>query len=303
MRPSIFVVFILLFSLFSCKKDTVELIPDNKAPYFGKIPSVKVKNYVNRLYIDLIGREPTDVESENATSSLMASNTDIAGRIVLVEKLMTDTTFLVGDTSYTLAYHKRIYNLLKLRFLEGISDDELRQGASISRFAAYSDSLSGNMTGYALNMAEYMRTIDVLSSRTEYFNKLITVSDCYARMVNNSVYDFIHMNTFNFVNACFNDLLYRFPTQAEFQVSFAMAEDNVPGNLFSQSGQTKNEFINIISNSNECKQGTIIWIYQNLLARTPSTQETEIEMQQFGQDGDLQKLQLRILISNEYANF
>ena len=49
--------------LFSCEKDV--LIEDNDAPYCGGVPTVLVEFYVNRVFIDLIGREPFDEEMEN----------------------------------------------------------------------------------------------------------------------------------------------------------------------------------------------------------------------------------------------
>ena len=52
-------ILIFLIGLLSCKKD-IEIINDNDAPYYGEIPTLLLENYVNRLYIDLLGREPLD---------------------------------------------------------------------------------------------------------------------------------------------------------------------------------------------------------------------------------------------------
>jgi hypothetical protein len=296
---------ILLISLLivGCKKDEAQIFTDNDAPYYDKVPSVKVRNYVNRLFIDLLGREPLDVEMDQETATLQADNVSKTSREALINKLMQDNEFRDGDTSYTLTYHKRLHELAKIRFIEGIADEELRGQASINRSDAISDSLSGNMVGYEENMAKYAKMVSILNSRSYYQSGQIDLFSVYASMVDNSIYDIINMNTFNFVNACFDDLFFRFPTSAEFQIGFSMVEDNTPGSLFGAPGQNRADFVRILTQSNECKLGVVVWVYNTLLARNPTSTEMELEMQKFGTDSDLKALQKRILITNEYANF
>ena len=37
---------------------------DNNPPYYNEVSDVLINNYINRIYIDLIGREPLDAEME-----------------------------------------------------------------------------------------------------------------------------------------------------------------------------------------------------------------------------------------------
>ena len=293
----------ILISAGSCKKATDDLYTDNDAPYYDKAPSVKVRSYVNRLFIDLIGREPLDTEMEAETAALMVANVNDSVRALLISKLMTNATFRDGDTAYALAYNKRIYELGKIRFLEGVSDGQLRDQASIYRQNAVSDSLGNNLPGYEVNMVKYTGIMDVLLSASRYMDGSNTLSEQFAAMISCDIYDIINMNTFNFVNACFDDLFFRFPSEAEFNTGYSMVEDNVPGTLFSNTGETKADFIRIITQSAECRQGVIIWSYTTLLARDPSSQELDLELQKFGVDSDLKALQKRILISDEYGDF
>ncbi|MEX1187990.1 MAG: hypothetical protein WED33_01950 [Bacteroidia bacterium] len=292
---------IVLFS--SCKKDSSELIPDNDAPPYSKVSSVKIRNYVNRLFIDLIGREPLDDEMALETYTLQQSNADFTSREALVRKIMFDSTFRQGDTSYSLSYFKRIYELNKIRLLEGVSDQALEDEAQILRSNAISDSLSFNQAGYDENMDGYNKLVNVLTSDTRLKSGEISIQEQLNFMLQNKIYDVINMNSFNFVNAAFNDLLFRFPTQNEFSIGFAMVEDNVAGNLFNRVGQTKADFSEIVSQSNECTQGVIIWSYVTILAREPNSQELYQELQTYGMNKNLQELQIRLLISNEYTNF
>ena len=59
-----FYITCLIFLLFSCDKGS-EIINNNNAPYYSEIPTLLLENYVNRVYIDLIGREPLDEEMIN----------------------------------------------------------------------------------------------------------------------------------------------------------------------------------------------------------------------------------------------
>lgn len=69
------------------------------------------------------------------------------------------------------------------------------------------------------------------------------------------------------------------------------------------SGQNKNEYVDILVNSREFYEGLIVWSYQTLLAREPSTAETNALMTELYVDHDLQKVQRTIMITDEYAHF
>ncbi len=78
---------------------------------------------------------------------------------------------------------------------------------------------------------------------------------------------------------------------------------NTPDVLFGKSAQNKGGYLQIMVNSEEFYEGIIRWTYKNLLAREPSTQEVYDLMQTFFDDHDVQKIQLHIMKSDEYANF
>jgi hypothetical protein len=244
-----------------------------------------------------------DAEMEAETATLQAEKLSLEAREALINKLMQDETFRDGDTSYTLAYHKRVYELLKIRFVEGVSDDGLRGFYNIARQDALSDSLSGNMAGYELNTIRANRMLQILNIPAGFMAGTMSVANINTLLIDNEVYDIINMNSFNFVNACFDDLFFRFPTQAEFQIAYNIVEDNIPGTLFGVTAQDRPGFVQLMTSSNEAKSGTIQWVYNTLLARNPSSSEMDLELQRFSQDGDFSALQRRILVTNEYANF
>ena len=299
----IFCFFLLITIVYSCKKDG-EIIPNNNAPYYDGIPTVVVENYINRLFIDLIGREPLDVEMSAELATLKAAELSITARVNLINKLQTDATFLEGDSSYKYAYYLRFYELSKARLLEGAADDQIQsEFINIISNSVFSDSLAGDSFGMEINKQKILLLNNVLDIPDDYRLDSIEIKDVYARLLNNAVYDEINMNTFNFLRASFNDLFFRFPTQSEFDKGYNMIEFDQSEILFGVSGQNKGDFISIVVNSEEFYEGMVKWLYQTLMAREPSTTEVVGHMSTFFTDHDVQKLQRNIMITDEYAHF
>ncbi|MCB0793932.1 MAG: hypothetical protein KDB88_04275 [Flavobacteriales bacterium] len=289
-------------SLASCKKE-VETVPDNQAPYYDGVPTVVVRNYVNRLFIDLIGREPLDAEMDAAVADLEANGLSRSAREVLVDRLMTSTDFVAGDSSYKHAYYQRQYDLYKARCLEGVSDDVIDQFIGIAEQNALADSLAGNTAGSQQASSEADQLRDLKAARIEYREGLIGINEVFARVVYNNVYDEINMGSFNFVNATFDNLLFRFPTTAEFDAGYEMVEFSQAAILFGQSGQSKSDYTDIVVSSAEFHEGMVRWCYVTFLGRQPSTFEVYTLLSPFINDKDLQRVQRTILTSDEYANF
>ena len=292
--------FIVLL-LFSCKKDV--LIGDNDAPYYGGVPTVLVEFYVNRVFIDLIGREPFDEEMENEVAFLRSYDLSMEGRDSLIIKLQTDTTFIEGDSSYKFAYYHRMYDILKVRMMEGASNADIAQYSSNAYQNYIVDSIAGEMLNAYKKLLDYHNLNDVLKSELQYYNGIIGIKKMHRRMIFNSVYDLINMNVFNYINAVFDNLLFRYPTLFEFDESYKMIADNTPQILLGQSGQSKYDFADIICDSREFYEGVIQWTYLTLMARVPTSEEVDKLMNTFYYDYDLQYIQRQIMISDEYAHF
>lgn len=292
----------LLIAMVSCNKET-RLVPDNDAPDYAGIPTIKVENYVNRLFIDLIGREPTQVEMNQQVSFLKGNELKKEARIQLVDRLMNSNDFVVNDSSYALAYSKRMSELFKARFLEGASNQTINEFIGIAQQDYIADSLNGDLAAMEVSRNRVNQLLNIL-----LIPNLIKANDLkftyfYQVLLYNDLYDFINMNSFNYVRSCFNDLFDRFPTNSEFQTGFDMVENNVSGTLFNQIGATKFDFTSILIQSNECYEGTIRWMYRTLLARDATSAEVQTTMIEFLINKDIRWLQTQILITDEYASF
>jgi hypothetical protein len=236
-------------------------------------------------------------------NALKAANLSMESREALIIKLQSDESFIAGDGSYKQAYYQRIYDLSKARFMEAASDVEIDTYKGILQNRVNVDSAAGIWDEVEFGRAEIAKLDAVLNSNEDYRNGIIEIKDVCGAMINNEVYDDINMNTFNFVNASFDNMFFRFPTQVEFFAGFNMIEDNSPSSIFGVSGQNKDDYIGILNSSREFYQGMIIWVYQQALAREPSAEEVALLMEDFYVNHDLQDLQIKVLKTDEYAQF
>jgi hypothetical protein len=286
----------------SCKKDIL-VIDDNNPPVYSAIPTVLIENYINRIYIDLIGREPLDSEMLIDVQYLRDNDVSIESRDSLIYKLQFDTLYIEGDESYKLAYFHRIYDMVKVRLIEGASNGDISFYMS-NHYADYEvDSVAGNLIEAQKHLLKYYRLSDIIDSELDYYDNIIDIKEMHKRMIYNSIYDQINMNTFNFVNAAFDNLLFRYPTQNEFNNSYFMIEDNQPFTIFGYSGSNKLDFTNLICDSREFYEGIIQWTYLTMLARIPTSIERDFLMNDFYITTDFQKLQRFIMTTDEYAHF
>jgi len=283
MKTYHYVILCFLF-LMSCKKETI-IVPDNNPPIVSAVPLVKIENYVNRVFIDLIGREPIDNEMSNEVATLRAADLSEQARLDLIQKLQTSTDFIEGDTSYQQAYYQYLYNVGKIRLLEGASDAKISERIQ-------NDNSEGDL-----------RLIAVLNSRKDLLDGSINVEGMFQRMIHNRIYDDINMNTFNFVNATFDNLYWRFPSDAEFDAGYNMVEFNMNQDLLGSQGANKTDYVNIIATNKEMSEGIIIWVYQTLLARRPTTEETAVLLDDFFANKDIRLIQQAVMVKDEYANF
>ena len=300
---------ILFISFFSCKKDVkLETVNNNNAPYYDKVPRVKIENYVNRLYIDLIGREAFDAELKEETDKLIENNLSIPTRDLLILKLQTDKTYRPGDSSFCIAYNKRLYDLLCVRLCEGFGEPDFMYLRGLTEYACKVDSLNGNWASFYEGKRQSKECLWAARARWDFMNDSFKIDTYCSRLVNNVVtFNFTQSymgNEDNTIKYTFNDFLFRPYTQNEFLISREMILYGKPGILFGRSGHSKGDYFDIVCHSQEFYEGTIKWLYKTFISRYPSTDETMSAMNIiYGENKDIIKVQRNILKSDEYANF
>lgn len=288
----------------SCKKKK-NLIEGNEPPYSNEVPTVKINNYVNRLFIDLIGREPLDAEMDLEVTALKEANLSVESREALIDKLMYDETPRDGDSSYNYAYFLRYYELTKIRALAAnAADGEIIKQRGLVEFAALNDQLNGDTLGLRLKLAIIEKCNKLLASNEEYREGVIDIHELYKRCIDNVVFEREEMyNPNNYARTGFDHYLFRLPTDQERDDVYSMVQLGEPKTLLGMSGQNKDDYYTIISSCKEWHEGLIRWNFITFLGREPDPQELYDYMLEYGNDMKAQELQKEILISNEYANF
>ncbi len=299
------ILYLLIFSgliISSCKKDD-KFIANNDAPSYYGVPTIKVKNYINRIFIDLTGREPLDVEMDSLVILLESNNLNFATRENIILSLQTDTTPQSNGDNFKQLFYSNIYELQKARFLEGIPDVTISQEAGILNGLAYTDSLNGQMLSYFWRKQQAEIYVDVLTSDTALKNGSITFNEMCRRMCYNGLYDIINMNSFNYINAVFDNMFYRFPTTDEFTASYNMVDADQADILFAQPGASKYDFSSIAANSTEFNDGMVTWVYRSYMSRFPTTSEIYFYSTHFQTNSDLPFIIRELMKTDEYANF
>lgn len=301
----LFPLVVIALAFGSCKKKD-NLIDGNTAPYNADVPQVKVDNYVNRLFIDLIGREPLDVEMEAETKALRDADLSFASREALIDKLMFDKTYRSGDSSYHHAYFLRFYELTRIRALKEFSTQAaINQELGLLFNALNTDTTTGQWIDAAITKSKIDKVYKLLSAGEEYRDGIIDIHEMYKRCLDNIVFEKNEcLNPDNYAETSFDHYLFRLPTDLEQEQAYQMMQNGIgTTHLLGMSGQNKDDFYSIVSSCQEWREGFIRWVYVTYMGRPPHSDELYDHMIEYVNQMDAQQLQKHVLKSNEYANF
>jgi hypothetical protein len=267
------------------------IIDDNTPPPYDEVTTVQIQNYINKLYIDLIGREPLQQELEDDTNLLKSNNLSLDSRIQLLDQLMSNPL-----------YYDRFFDVYSAAYLSGISEQEILGQIFLYGSQQEQAEQAGNYAFAQYLQIEIDKLNDLLTSRNDYESGDITVNEFMQRFSYNYFYDEINMGSENFVLSCFENFLKRFPTESELVASITMV-DGFSSQLLFRDGSSKKDFIEIITTDPGFYEGLTIDIYQQLLARNPDSEEMNDATLLLSEDPDYQAIQKSVMVSSEYAGF
>lgn len=301
MRQLPFLILLIILSGFftHCKKEPINktyyqdtLINGNIAPPYNGVNSIQINSYINRLYIDLLGREPLDIEISSAYSILVSGGLTQGTKESFINDLLSSSE-----------YYDRFFDIYSTKMIAGYDSIELNYSYYELKYAI--DSLlipGGDSITTHIALMQLERLENLISAKNDYKIGLISINEFIRRMIINHIYDEINMGTENFVLATFENLYHRFPTDNEKSASENIV-DGQPDILFLQTGNSKLDFSNIVTTCDEFYQGIIIDLYNIYLLRNPSTEEILDKLTTFKQSGDISNIQLDLLTIEEYAGF
>lgn len=284
---SLFPMLVVMMALLSsCQKDEI-IIDDNTAPPDSTISTLVIENYVNKCYISLLGREPYEQEQADAIALLRSGNMSLSNRKSMLQLIISNPEYrnkvlennslkLLNSPVDTIAIQEQLY-LYNL----ALNDPQ---------YAPFYDLIS-----------QIIANLEVLlATPSEFRNGTIGMQEMHRRMVSNDIYDQINMGSFNFVLSLFNNFLFRDPTNDEHNAGITMV-DGFVAVLFYQTGNSKEEFIDIFLHSDDYFEGQVRELYLRYLFREPTSAEQGYHAVRYRDSGDYERLQKDILSTDEFV--
>ena len=278
------------FVLSACNKDDSNLttIPVSEVKDDNQISIVVRESYVNRMYIDLLGRKPDETELTQALNILKLNNSSVTQREKVADIVLAQPE-----------YYNRLYVFNKQQYLNGVEESDINR--------AYQQELNlytlATQQGDHATASIYLQRAEALDLLLETPNNLAagTLDDkgMHKRMVLNSIYDEINMGVANFTFAVFEGFLFRAPTTEEWAEAQKMCNSQ-PTTLFGKSGGNKVEFIDIVFNHDHYWEGRVIDAYVRFVNRQPNTVELYENTVSLKSTNDFKTLYKNILVSDEY---
>lgn len=287
MKINLFIVLIFWLFLFSCKKeDDTVIVDDNTAPPDNTIASEIINNYIGKCYIGAIGREPSATEKNDAKNILTQNNFSEADRRTFVEIVIANYNF-----------NANMFNIARAELLNNIDTIDIQGEIDLLDFFL---SQPDYEEYYDQILKEKQKLLDFRAIPAEMANNTLSVEGMLRRCVNTKFYDDINMGTENFVVSNFQNFLLRYPSNAELEQGSEMV-DGFQGILFLQLGFTKQDFMDIIFNSDNFKEGRVRYLFKKYLFREPTSEEMFQFTEKYRNSNSFKSLLTEVMITKEYA--
>ncbi len=269
--------------LISCEEE--QIIPDNVAPPDQTIENVTISNYVNRVYVSVLGREANGNELSAGYNLLGQNNLSNSSRMQFLGSVLSDASYL-----------PHVYTLARIDLLGNLDTLDIYRQWEIDS-AIITTQSNPDIIAYFVADMEKLDSLRQVSLDLD--QHAIDITYMHRRCVNNYFYDQINMGTENFVVSCFEHFLNRYPTENELSSSKSMVE-GVSAILFLQSGQSKGDFLSIFFSSTDYYEGLATNLYKRYLLRNPTSIEMGSAAQAFKSTRNYEQMQKDILSTNEY---
>lgn len=281
-----FLFVVIMAAVFAACNKTEDIIVDgNVPPPDHTIDSSTIQIYVNKAYINILGREPLAAEKSAAIAQLSGNNFSEANRKIFVQSLINKPD-----------YNRNQYNVARVEYLQNLDSMEIEGQLylfqtllSQPQYAPFYDLLNNEV-----NRLQILKT-----TVTDLENGTLNRKGMLKRCVNNYFYDQINMGTENFVVSTFQNFLFRYPTTAELTSGKAMV-DGAVSTLFLQSGKNKPDYINIFFDTDDYYEGQVRYIFKKYLFREPSSAEINYYAGVY-KNNSYATLQQEFFSLNEYA--
>jgi hypothetical protein len=273
---------VLAFS--ACTKE--EVIPNNQPPPDSTTNNITKENYVNRLYISILGRECTDVEYNEAYDILLQGNLSVQSRGQVIDIVAAKP-----------GYYKRLFRIAEENYLN--SADSLDYQTQIFAYNIILQNQAQQQYWPYATM-ELGRINAWIASVNDMQAGNLTVAGMHKRAVSNYVYDAINMGSLNYVASLFQNFFFRYPTQSELDAGIHCV-DGFPSTVFFQIVDSKEEYTDLFFASDNYYEGQVRDLFTRYLFREPTSAEQTFFSQRYKSNNDYKQLQKDILSLDEYV--
>lgn len=287
---------ILFFS--ACKKEEITrevnedlIIEGNKPPDYSGVSEVQIRNYVNRLYIDLLGVTPSSQQLGSAIDKLKSNLLSKASRLELIQELVDNEL-----------YYRRFHEMKQFNLLEGTDSQVIQENILVFEFVKQGLITEEDYVAAQLVQLEIDRMQKLQDALPDLIAGKITINEYYRRFINNFFYDEINMGSENFVISTFENFYNRFPTESELERGVEMV-DGVSSSLFFEPGNNKGDFMNITLSTEEFYTGWVYRAFITFLLREPTNPESAHFAEIFRKNKDITEIHSLLLKTDEYAGF
>ena len=279
-------LFLLSSLFFHCNKQKEVIINNNTAPIDNTISTIKINDYINKLYILLLGREPSSTELQQDYTALRQGNVSTTTRKDLITSITTKN-----------GYHYHLFEIAGANILNGSDTASIRY-----RYQSLIDNITPNASQQEIDIAyvSINKLKAVYNIPAHLQNNQITMVECHKQLTDNELYDAINMNAVNFVTSTFTNFCNRNPTIYELENGVTMCQNSQEGVLFLETGYKKQDYINIFFRNNPYYEGQIFQLYKAYLNRIPTSDESNYLMNLYKNTSNYTTIQQYILSSDEY---
>ena len=280
------IVLSICAGFFACKKSEQVIVPGNTAPPDHTISNSVKENYVNKVYISVLGREPDSLERLNGKVILDKNNLSLDNRKQFLDTVLNNPE-----------YYDRIYSIARIDLLNDLDTAEITQEKAIFTFL-----LTNTTYQYAWPqlIVEIKRMDTLQKAAIDLRSGVMNPIELHRCCVNNYFYDQLNMGTENFVVSMFQHFLFRYPTTSELSQCKAMV-DGLSSTAFLKTGRTKYEFLEIFFGSNDYFEGQVRDLYVRYLFRQPTSEESSLHATNYKTTLNYKNLQKDILSLDEYV--
>lgn len=282
-RITIFVVLCCTFA--ACEKDSIVYIDGNVAPPDSTVESVTLTNYLNKVYISLLGRKASDQEFDEGLSLLQASNANYSSRSSLVETVMSKEEYFHNE-----------YETIRADVLNNADTADFTTFKTIFTDSkkTTNDQILIDWYDFAIHRLSLLQDVipDLESGSIDF-------TEVQKRCVYNNFYDDINMGTENFVVSIYQNFVFRYPTVSELENAKKMV-DGGESIVFFTAGKSKEDFLDIFFSSNEYYEGQVRTNYKRFMYREPTSEELILATKSYKVNNDFKLMQKAIFVTDEY---